>query len=122
MKKRILAYRNRIDQLLKECSMDTDWEEVLQEHLIQIGFFQHERFVHLLVTVTFALLEFITVGIFLITENISVLLLCAVVLCLLVPYIAHYYLLENETQKMYNQYDEVLIKIKEAKSNVKIGC
>lgn len=122
MKKRILAYRNRIDQLLKECSMDTDWEEVLQEHLIQIGFFQHERFVHLLVTVTFALLEFITVGIFLITENISVLLLCAVVLCLLVPYIAHYYLLENETQKMYNQYDEILIKIKEAKSNVKIGC
>ena len=122
MKKRILAYRNRIDQLLMECSMDTDWEEVLQEHLIQIGFFQHERFVHLLVTVTFALLEFITVGIFLITENISVLLLCAVVLCLLVPYIAHYYLLENETQKMYNQYDEILIKIKEAKSNVKIGC
>lgn len=115
MKKRILTYRNRIDQLLKECSMDTDWEEVLQEHLIQVGFFQHERFVHLLVTVTFALLEFITVGIFLITENISVLLLCAVVLCLLVPYIAHYYLLENETQKMYNQYDEILIKIKETK-------
>ena len=74
MKKRILTYRNRIDQLLKDCSMDTDWEEVLQEHLIQVGFFQHERFVHLLVTVTFALLEFITVGIFLITENISVLL------------------------------------------------
>ena len=115
MKKRILTYRNRIDQLLKDCSMDTDWEEVLQEHLIQVGFFQHERFVHLLVTVTFALLEFITVGIFLITENISVLLLCAVVLCLLVPYIAHYYLLENETQKMYNQYDEILIKIKETK-------
>ena len=115
MKKRILTYRKRIDQLLKDCSMDTDWEEVLQEHLIQVGFFQHERFVHLLVTVTFALLEFITVGIFLITENISVLLLCAVVLCLLVPYIAHYYLLENETQKMYNQYDEILIKIKETK-------
>jgi len=29
---------------------------------------------------------------------------------LLIPYIRHYYILENETQKMYKQYDELLRK------------
>ena len=29
-------------------------------------------------------------------------------LVLLVPYIMHYYTLENEVQKMYTQYDEIL--------------
>lgn len=29
-------------------------------------------------------------------------------LCLLIPYIAHYYLLENEVQKMYDQYDRIV--------------
>ena len=31
-----------------------------------------------------------------------------VILILLVPYIRHYYILENEVQKMYVQYDRML--------------
>ncbi|MDE6209877.1 MAG: hypothetical protein K2M73_09435 [Lachnospiraceae bacterium] len=111
MKERILGYRNRIDKLLEKNDKATDWKKVLEEHLVQISFFQHERFVHLIVTVTFALMELIAMGIFLCTENISVLLLCAVIFVLLIPYIVHYYLLENETQKMYTQYDKILENI-----------
>jgi hypothetical protein len=33
-------------------------------------------------------------------------------LILLIPYIRHYYLLENGVQKMYKQYDEMLKRIK----------
>ena len=108
MKERILSYRNRIDRLLKENSEDTDWNKVMDEHLTQIGFFQHERLIHLIVTVLFAILTFICVGTYIISGAIYVLALIGILLVLLVPYIMHYYLLENETQKMYDQYDKIL--------------
>ena len=36
--------------------------------------------------------------------------LAIAILILLVPYIKHYYLLENEVQKMYKQYDQICEK------------
>lgn len=108
MKKRILEYRSRIDQLLMQQGEETDWEEVLKEHLVQIAFFQHERLIHLIVTVTFAILEIISLAMLLINFSWGILGLVFLVMVLLVPYIAHYYLLENETQKMYVQYDRIL--------------
>ena len=56
MKKRIIDYRERIDRLLDEAPQETDWKGVIEEHLTQIAFFQHERLVHLIVTITFAIL------------------------------------------------------------------
>lgn len=38
--------------------------------------------------------------------------LCVLFLVLLIPYIGHYYLLENEVQKMYIQYDEIWKRVK----------
>ena len=113
MKERILSYRNRIDRLLKENSEDTDWNKVMDEHLTQIGFFQHERLIHLIVTVLFAILTFVCVGTYIISGEIYVLALIGILLVLLVPYIMHYYLLENETQKMYDQYDKILKHLNE---------
>ncbi len=112
MKERILEYRNRIDKLLAENNKKTDWQEVLDEHLIQVGFFQHERLIHLIVTVLFAILEFLCVGTYIISGEIYVLALIGILLVLLIPYIMHYYLLENETQKMYDQYDRILKHLK----------
>lgn len=116
MKKRILTYRRYIDEQL-EGDKRLNWEEVLKEHLQQISFFQHERLVHLMVTVLFALLELGAMGLFVVTSNIGLGVLALVVLVLLVPYINHYYLLENEVQKMYVQYDNILQKIKKEKEN-----
>ena len=113
MKERILSYRNRIDRLLKENSEYTDWHKVMDEHLTQIGFFQHERLIHLIVTVLFAILTFVCVGTYIISGEIYVLALIGILLVLLVPYIMHYYLLENETQKMYDQYDKILKHLNE---------
>ena len=56
MKNRIITYRQRIDALLAHPPDGTDWDAVLHEHLTQVSFFQHERLIHLIVTVTFALL------------------------------------------------------------------
>lgn len=114
MEKRILTYRKYIDELLlKE---DADWKRIREEHLVQIGFFQHERLIHLIVTVIFALLTVFFAGMsFLLmafgTEGAgSLLLVAAAFLVLLIPYVRHYYILENEVQKMYRQYDEIAAK------------
>lgn len=105
MGKRIKAYRKRIDALLRDKSDNTDWNRVLMEHLTQISFFQHERLVHLIVTMTVALLTLISLGIALMTSLLTMLLLTGALAILLIPYILHYFLLENEVQKMYVQYD-----------------
>ena len=105
MEKRILNYRKYIDKLLLEgCD---DWNEVMSDHLIQISFFQHERLIHLIVTVLFALMEIISMVSTVVIGNIGLILLDVLLLMLLIPYIRHYYILENEVQKMYFQYDRI---------------
>lgn len=117
MEKRILTYRKYMDELLLR--EDADWEKIRAEHLVQIGFFQHERLIHLIVTVVFALFAVLSIGMaFLMmaqgTEGArSWLFVVAAFLVLLVPYIRHYYILENEVQKMYGQYDEIVSKLGE---------
>lgn len=117
MEKRILTYRKYMDELLLR--EDVDWERIRGEHLVQIGFFQHERLIHLIVTVIFALLTVFSIGMafLLMAQGLdgagSWLLVVAAFLILLIPYVRHYYILENEVQKMYGQYDEIAAKLGE---------
>ncbi len=115
MKERIVGYRRRMDMLLAQPPEDADWEQILQEHLTQVSFFQHERFIHLIVTVTFAILVTIALAVYCIAEYMPMLALIVLLLVLLVPYIGHYYTLENEVQKMYGQYDVIQGKVNEKK-------
>ena len=123
MKKRILTYRKYIDFLLAS-DKQSDWKYIKQEHITQVAFFQHERLVHLIVTVTFAVLELLTVCAYVIvgaldsTLSFPLLILTLLILVLLIPYIKHYYLLENEVQKMYVQYDRIAQKVYEEKKFV----
>lgn len=120
MKKRIIGYRRRIDALLANAPKETDWDAVMQEHLTQVSFFQHERLIHLIVTVTFAVLTMIALAVYCIAEFIPMLALIVLLLVLLVPYIGHYYTLENEVQKMYGQYDIILSRQK-GYENINLG-
>ena len=108
MEQRILNYRKYIDELISQDN--SDWDAVIKEHLIQVSFFQHERLIHLIVTVTFALLEVIVIALSVVSLTIAVGLLAIALLVLLIPYIRHYYILENEVQKMYGQYDRMVEK------------
>ena len=108
MEQRILNYRKYIYELLAR--IDLDWEAVIKEHLIQISFFQHERLIHLIVTITFAILEIIVIALSVVSFTLGVGLLAIALLILLIPYIRHYYILENEVQKMYMQYDKMVEK------------
>lgn len=91
----------------EEQTMQEMVQDKLKEHLVQVGFFQHERLIHLIVTVTFALLEMLAIVLSVISDSLFNLLLPIVILILLIPYIRHYYILENEVQKMYVQYDRM---------------
>lgn len=113
MKKRIISYRLKVDSILSNPGSipPERWTEILQEHLVQIGFFQHERLIHLIVTVTFAILTLMSFVASLVVGMPALLALTLLFVVLLIPYIMHYYTLENEVQKMYVQYDRILEQI-----------
>ena len=108
MRKRLMTYRRRIDDLLESNDPDLDWDAIIDEHLVQVSFFQHERLVHLLVTLAFALMELASAVAAVLLPQPVIGVLALLLLVLLVPYIVHYYFLENETQKLYAQYDRML--------------
>ena len=109
MRKRMLAYIAYLENLLKEEKDELFWQKEKEEIKVQISFFQHERLVHLIVMVLFALLEGIVLSFAVSFQNILFILALAL-LVLLIPYIRHYYFLENKTQYLYTLYDQIVKK------------
>lgn len=110
MGERIREYREYIDHLLEAEDEEIDWEDEIKKHLVQIGFFAHERMIHLIVTVLFALMT-VCVFLYLIGHfQLSLFLLFVAIVVLLIPYIKHYFLMENSVQYMYEQYDRMMNK------------
>lgn len=100
MKRYLYEYIDYIDCVIKENRI---CEQVINEHLIKINFFQHERLIHLLVTLAYALLFFISL---VVSIYIPIFRLIGLILCLfLIPYVLHYFKLENGVQYLYKQYD-----------------
>ena len=115
MGERLKKYLKRTEELVERLAKETEDTEVFRkriaeektELLVQIGFFQHERLIHLIVTVLFALM---TILVFLLAvTNFSLWagVLLLLLLALLIPHIKHYWLLENGTQKLYQYYDRL---------------
>lgn len=107
MKARLLNYIAYAERRLAENLSLEQAEKFRREMLVQIEFFQHERLVHLLVTLLFALLFVAGILFFSVFPSVAVLLLDLLFLVLLVPYIRHYYVLENGVQKLYALYDKI---------------
>ncbi|MCQ2515634.1 MAG: hypothetical protein MJ094_02065 [Saccharofermentans sp.] len=120
MKKYILEYMNVIDTFISvempTASLERK-QEVLAEFLTKIQFFQHERLIHLIVTVLFALLEMSAVYVSMISPSLPSVALSLMFLVLLVPYIFFYEFLENEVQKMYLKRDVIVESCKGSNSS-----
>lgn len=99
-------YINEIDEIIKN-ENSKNISEIINIHLIKINFFQHERLVHFLVTFLFAIMFLITFLYSLSNVTIGLLLLDIMFVILLIPYIYHYYYLENSVQYMYKQFDNL---------------
>lgn len=106
----LTEYMNETEKRLSDCSSLSDTERLLAEHKDKIAFMQHERIVHFLVTMMFAIVLSIFICALIFSDNLALLLLVTIILVLLVFYIKHYYFLENTVQKMYRVYDRILEK------------
>ncbi len=97
------------ENFIKE-KLNLPWEnreELADFHLVQIQFLQHERIVHLIITIFFAVFLFAAFCLTLFFDNWLFFALDWLILVLLVPYIFHYYKLENWVQRWYRYYKEL---------------
>ena len=79
----------------------------MEDLLIHIAFFRHERLIHLIVTAVFALITMLAILCTLIAPQPALFILIIFLMILLIPYIRHYYILENGVQKLYRYYDRL---------------
>ena len=107
MKKYMENYIKEIDEKLKKQNIK---EKDVEEFLIKISFFQHERLIHLLVTLGVVLFMFLTM--LLSYSNPWFVLIFIILFIFTIFYIKHYFFLENNVQYMYKQYDEMIKKRK----------
>ena len=104
------AAQSFIDNEMKDAGEEKT-RRVLAEFEIKISYFQHERLIHLMVTLFFALFLLLSIGsLFLFPAEfiLTGVLLVAIFFGLTIGYVFHYYFLENSVQKMYHMRDEMI--------------
>ena len=107
MGKKLKAYIISIQTLLESVEDIQNIQALKDELLTEISFWQHERLIHLLVTILFALLTMAVFMVLLFYRELSMLILLVALLSLMIPYIRHYYILENGVQTLYTFYEEL---------------
>ena len=98
MKKYLYSYIKYVEankKKINDCDM-----------IIKINFFQHERLIHLIITLFYCLMFLIFLV--LITLSYVFIIPAALLMIFLICYIIHYFLLENGIQYLYKLYDEVV--------------
>ena len=104
MKQSIKEFINELENNKKDINVE--------DILTKIKFFQHERLIHLIVTAFVGTCCVMFLLGFMQFENIGVGILFLITLCLFIPYISHYYTLENGVQRLYDLYFEIKNKEK----------
>ena len=104
------AVQKYIDSDMKNSPLEKTCE-VLSEFETKIAYFQHERLIHLMVTLAFAaFLLFEIFCLFMLPASFiyAGILLVLIFFGLTIGYVMHYYFLENSVQKLYKLYYRAL--------------
>lgn len=109
MKKMIQDYIRETEAKIKSKRFDP--KKMERDLLRHIEFFQHERLIHLLVTMLVSLIVSILLVASLFIDNMVLMIILFIFVLLLIPYMFHYYFLENSVQYLYSLYNEVLEKL-----------
>lgn len=110
MYKYMLEHEQYIMNIINS-SEEQDWDRVKAYHKAQIEFMQHERLVHLMVTIAFAFILLASyVATFLYPRK-PMILLVLILTILELFYIVHYYRLENGVQRWYKIYNDICKRI-----------
>ena len=107
MKEYMSNYIREIDNYINNNKYN-DIDDIIRIHLRKIKFFQHERFIHLVVTLFYALFSFLFTAAIILSK--MFIIVAVILYVFLIFYIFHYFFLENGVQYMYKQHDK-LIKI-----------
>lgn len=102
MRKYLSEYVSEIDEKINKKQIT---KEDIENHLVKIKFFQHERLIHLLVTLFYGVFVFLSVIIF--TKIWLFVIILYLALIILIFYVRHYFFLENNVQYLYKQYDKM---------------
>lgn len=103
MKKELKKYLEEIREIDKKEKIKNK-TSIIEELLNQIKFIQHERIVHLIVTVFVGLVTLLLLGLGITTELLGFIYVSLITLVLFLCYILYYYFLENTTQELYKHY------------------
>lgn len=117
MEKKILKYEKFIKEKTSKELDEKERAKLANYHIEMVKNFQHERLIHLIVTLFFAALAILVI--FVAAWSINIygfmfefipLYVLAMILAVLTGfYVRHYYFLENHVQKLY-KYTEKLLK------------
>lgn len=107
MTKQIKDYLEHLRLFMEQEHSREEYAAELARLHVRIGFFSHERLVHLLVMLGFAVFFLMALFMALVKGGVGLFVLAVLFLALLVPYIKHYYFLENSVQKMYLIYNRI---------------
>jgi len=98
MTKEIRAYMAVLEQFFSVGHSDGELLKFRAELLKRIEFYQHERLIHLIVTMLMSLMMCTA------NPQVGLMLLAVLFLVMTIAYIKHYYFLENSVQRMYKFY------------------
>lgn len=104
MTKQIRAYLAVLERFFAEEHTAGELSAMKTELLQRIAFYQHERLIHLIVTMSFAVFFMISLFMYLTIGGVGIMILTIMFLIMLVAYIKHYYFLENSVQRLYLFY------------------
>lgn len=107
MTKQVKEYLEHLRLFLEAEHSTEEYALELERLRVRIGFFSHERLIHLLVTLAFAIFFLLTLFQVMNSGTPVLFLLAVMFLALLIPYIKHYFFLENSVQKMYLIYNRI---------------
>ena len=101
------SHETAVKKHLLEGASVQEYEEQLRHHLRVTRDMQHERLIHLLVTLAFGLFLVMSTGIALFRPCRQTIVLAALFLVMLAAYVAHYFYLENTIQRWYQLTDSL---------------
>ena len=98
-------YIKEVESLSKNKVTKEDLDNLYKK----ITFFQHERLIHLIVSMS--CIVFTLIFMILCFKNTLFLIPTLILLVMVIFYIFHYYFLENSVQKLYKLYDKIHSKV-----------
>jgi hypothetical protein len=103
----IIDYFSLFSDRIKKAGSGEELKRVMKAYKLRLKILQHERLIHLLVTMIVAVIGMMIFSLSLITNIFILYILSLILLILFGAYIFHYYKLENTTQKFESLADDL---------------